>query len=97
MSILESLAYGKPIIGADIGGIPELIDLESDGLIFKSGDSEDLTEKIETLMSTSNKKLLEMGKHGRNKVEIHYNSEKHYNELINLYQSLIDDNEKLYG
>ncbi|MCD4743793.1 MAG: glycosyltransferase family 4 protein [Desulfobacteraceae bacterium] len=94
MSVLETLAYGKPVIGANIGGIPELIDRESDGLIFKSGDSEDLTVKIETLMSYSNEKLLEMGKHGRNKIENHYNAENHYSELINLYQSLIDNNEK---
>ena len=94
MSVLEALAYGKAVIGADIGGIPELIDIESDGLIFKSGDAEDLAEKIETLMSCTNKKITEMGKYGRNKVETHYNAEKHYSELINLYQRLIDDNEK---
>jgi len=97
MSVLEALAYGKPVIGADIGGIPELIDLESDGLIFKSGNAEDLSEKIEILMGFSNNKMIEMGKSGRNKVEKNYNSEKHYNELIALYQSLIDHNARLYG
>lgn len=89
MSVLEALAYGKPVIGADIGGIPELIDHGADGLIFKSGNSVDLAEKIETMLYYSDDKLIEMGKYGRNKIETHYNSEKHYNALMNLYDSLI--------
>ena len=36
MSILESFAYGKPVIGADIGGIPELINQEVDGFLVPS-------------------------------------------------------------
>lgn len=95
MSVLEALAYGKPVIGADIGGIPELIDHEADGLLFESGNSEDLAEKLETMLNYSDDELLNMGKYGRNKIEIHYNSEKHYNALMNLYESLIDDYENL--
>ena len=37
MSVLESYAYGKPVIGADIGGIPELIVDGTDGFLVPSG------------------------------------------------------------
>ena len=40
MSVLESYAYGKPVIGADIGGIPELIVDGVDGFLVPSGAQE---------------------------------------------------------
>lgn len=46
MSVLESQMYGTPVIGANIGGIPELINDKIDGLLFIPGDVDDLTEKI---------------------------------------------------
>jgi len=46
ISILESFAMGKPVIGANIGGIPELINEGSDGLLFESGNAADLNDKI---------------------------------------------------
>ena len=49
MSILESIALGTPVIGANIGGIPELIEEGSTGVVCKSGDIADLELKIKQL------------------------------------------------
>ena len=48
-SVMESQMYGTPVIGADIGGIPEIMRDGETGLLFKSGDAEDLKRKIEML------------------------------------------------
>ena len=48
-SIMESQTYGVPVLGADIGGIPELVKDGAGGVLFKSGDREDLKEKIKDL------------------------------------------------
>lgn len=48
-SVTESLALSTPVLGADIGGIPELIQPGQTGELFESGSAEDLTEKIRTL------------------------------------------------
>lgn len=48
-SIIESFMHGTPVIGANIGGIPELIRDGSTGLLYKCGDMEDLKSKIITL------------------------------------------------
>jgi len=40
MAILESLATGRPVAGARIGGIPELIEDGQDGVLFPPGDPE---------------------------------------------------------
>ena len=34
--------YGTPVLGADIGGIPELIHVGKTGELFESGNAEDL-------------------------------------------------------
>ncbi|OPX44822.1 glycogen synthase [Ruminiclostridium hungatei] len=49
MSVLESQMYGTPVIGSNIGGIPELISDKMDGLLFEPGNVEDLTEKVKYL------------------------------------------------
>lgn len=48
-SVMESQALGTPVIGADIGGIPELIISGKTGEVFESGNAEDLKGKIESL------------------------------------------------
>lgn len=48
-SVMESQALGTPVIGADIGGIPELIISGETGEIFESGNVENLRDKIESL------------------------------------------------
>lgn len=48
-SVIESLMLGTPVLGARIGGIPELIDDGRTGELFWSGDAEDLKKKIQSL------------------------------------------------
>src|SRR5699024_9685915 len=50
-SVMESQMYGTPVLGADIGGIPELIEAGKTGTLFESGNANDLKEKIQTLWS----------------------------------------------
>lgn len=48
-SAIESLILGIPVVGARIGGIPELVQDGKTGELFTSGDAEDLMKKIRTL------------------------------------------------
>lgn len=48
-SVMESQMYGTPVLGADIGGIPELIQAGKTGELFESGNGKDLKRKIEKL------------------------------------------------
>lgn len=45
-SVLESISLGTPVLGAQIGGIPELIRVGETGELFKSGDREQLADCI---------------------------------------------------
>lgn len=48
-SVIESLMFGTPVIGADIGGISELIRPGQTGELFESGNAQALKEKIRRL------------------------------------------------
>ena len=48
-SVMESQMCGTPVLGADIGGIPELIRVGRTGELFESGNAADLKQKVEML------------------------------------------------
>lgn len=50
-SVMESQMYGTPVLGADIGGIPELIQEGKTGELFESGNKEELKSKIKEMSS----------------------------------------------
>jgi len=86
--VLEANTHGKPVIGANIGGIPEMIEDNLTGLIFEMGNSDDLCSKIKYLMDNPNK-ATEMGKRARLFVEQERNAEKHYQSLMEIYNSAV--------
>lgn len=54
-AVMESISFGTPVIGADIGGIPELIGENRTGLEFASGDSDELAGIIHKLWNDEEK------------------------------------------
>ena len=49
-SVIESQMYGTPVIGSNMGGIPELIRDKETGLMFEAGNPDDLEEKLRFLL-----------------------------------------------
>lgn len=88
MSVLESYAYGKPVIGADIGGIPELIVDGVDGYLVPSGEQETLRDRL-LWMSEHKDDAAEMGRIGRYKMETEFNADIHYERIMNVYRQFL--------
>ena len=64
LSIMEALQYGLPIIGSNIGGIPEAIHHEENGFLAEPCDYQDLAQRLKQLIS--NEKLrLKFGKQSK--------------------------------
>lgn len=89
MTILEAFAAGRPVIGSDIGGIPELIEDGVDGFTFAPGDAVALAEKIAWVWE-NRATARDMGVTGRKKVEERFNAKVHYDGLISIYNSVLD-------
>lgn len=85
-TVMESQSLMTPVIGADIGGIPELIDNGRTGLLFESGNSDELTEKIEYLYK--NRELCRQM--SAECASVCYDTISEYSErILNLFEGLI--------
>jgi len=81
LSVIEAQCLGAPVLGANIGGIPELINDKS-GLLFESRNVEDLISKIETMFSMQfDYKELACVAQQR------YSPENYYKRLMEIYNS----------
>jgi glycosyltransferase involved in cell wall biosynthesis len=89
ISVLESFALGKPVIGASIGGIPELVKEGITGLLFPSGDANELARKIEHCLQHRDQ-VRDMGREGRKRIEEIYNPAVHYRRILELYTEMIE-------
>jgi glycosyltransferase involved in cell wall biosynthesis len=88
MTILEAFGYGKPVVGSNIGGIPEMVVEGKTGLLFEPGNAEDLREKINYFLNHPSE-IVDMGKNARKKVEREYTADLHYQRLIEVYQKAL--------
>lgn len=84
---LEAWLYEKPVIGADAGGVPEVIDAAQNGFLVKFGDVETLAAHIVQLLDDS-ALAKKMGEHGRAKVLRELTWEGQHAKLRALYQAL---------
>lgn len=76
---------GRPVVGSEIGGIPELIKIGEAGLLFEPRSVDDLAEKISWVISNPNE-LQKMGKRARDMVEEKYGPEIHYEKVMDIYK-----------
>lgn len=89
MTIIESLSLATPVIGSDLGGIPELISDNITGLIFKHNDKADLKEKISYLWD--NDEIT--NKMSENAINSSNNTIENYTEkLLKIYEECVKNN-----
>ncbi|HIF9343392.1 TPA: glycosyltransferase family 4 protein [Photobacterium damselae] len=91
MSVLEAMAYGKPVIGANIGGIPEQVRHNIEGILFEAGNPESLADAMLTLHNDS-ELVSNLGSHSRQRLVEKYSLTKHKEDLIALYHQLAAGN-----
>ena len=91
MGVLEAFAYGKPVIGANIGGIPEQIKHGYNGYLFEPGNVEELAGLISKCFE-DRENTINMGKNARKVFEEKYSPEVYFKKHLDLYQALVVKN-----
>ncbi len=88
-ALLEAMACGLPVIASKVGGVPELIQNNIEGLLFDRNSKEELVEKLNRLIQ--DKELQNtLGMAAAKKVNSHYNSwEKQAEKLLSIYQRIL--------
>jgi glycosyltransferase involved in cell wall biosynthesis len=86
-TILESYAAGRPVVASDLGSRRELIEEGETGLLYRTGDVDELAGAIRTLGAMP--ELAEkMGRAGWETVRRRHTPEGHYQKLLSLYEGL---------
>lgn len=86
-TVVEAMALGKPVIGAAIGAIPEMVIEGRTGLLFEPGNAAQLTEKISSLYHDQDA-IKQMGINAKTHIHKLINTEKHFAGLQRLLPGL---------
>ena len=83
LTILEAFACGVPVVGADIGGIPEIVGPESGSRLFKPRDVDALARVLVDMWSDRNS-IPTMRKKARSAYESRFRPESHVKEYLRI-------------
>jgi glycosyltransferase involved in cell wall biosynthesis len=86
LSVLEAFHLRKPVIGADIGGIPELVEHGRTGWTFPAGDAEALADRMRAAVEAPDGVVEEMGAAGAEKVRVEFGRDRYFDALTELYR-----------
>lgn len=84
-SIMEYMAYGKPVIATALGGNPELVSDNETGFLIPPRQVQILAEKICLLIQNKSERL-RLGANGKKRLEQYFSPEKmisNYNVILN--------------
>ena len=94
LTIIEAYANGKPVIGANVGGIPEIIVNNKTGFLFTMKDVNELSNIIEHAENLSPESYKQMSFDARTFANNNFSSQNHYTKLIELYKNAIKEYHK---
>ncbi|WP_209853401.1 glycosyltransferase family 4 protein [Rhizobium herbae] len=88
ISVLEAYALETPVIGARIGGIPEMILEEETGLMAAPGDAQGLAAALAAMDALSPQARRDMGSKARAWISVEFSSSAYLRRTTELYSSL---------
>ena len=87
--VIEAFANGVPVIGSNLGGIPELIDNGVTGWIFNAGDSDSLAK----ILCKAEKDAEKMYDNCLKKAQKEYSMDYYCDQIEKLYNKVISEND----
>ncbi|WP_295621689.1 glycosyltransferase family 4 protein [Chamaesiphon sp. GL140_3_metabinner_50] len=93
MSMLEAMAWGLPAIVTPVGGIPEVVRHNRNGLLVEPGNQPQLIQAMQQLINNEALRL-SLGRAARHSVE-HLDINNYINSLANLYATVTSKSQDL--
>jgi len=86
-ALIEACASGLPVVATNVGGNPEIVEHNGNGLLVEAEDSAGLASALLEVASTTEMKM-RMGTYSRKKAEVEFSTVSMTNQLEKLYLSL---------
>lgn len=90
MSIIESYAMGTPVIGAKIGGIPEIIQVNISGFIFESGNISSLISCLKQAENLDEEEYKKLSQGSINFANNYLSVDNYWKKLIEFYSQVLN-------
>lgn len=87
---VEGMSFGKPVVGCDTGGIPEVVTDGITGLLARPGDSEDLAAKLLLLARDSGLRE-RLGAAGRRDFEARFGAKRMSELTAEFYRQALEN------
>jgi len=87
---LEALSCETPVVASSVGGIPEFVQNEKNGMLVPPGDPIKMAEGIQYLLDNERIRV-SLGEEGRRSVMAKFSSEKMTKKLLHLYEEIVCD------
>lgn len=87
--INQSFAFGKPVVASDRGGIPELVDHGTTGLVYEADDPTALAGSMQTLWDDPDQ-AVSMGRAAKKYADAEFNDERFLQTLLVIYREVLD-------
>lgn len=85
--LMEAMAAGLPVIAARVGGIPDLISHQQNGLLSTSKNHYNLKEHIHKLIASPEQRI-QLGMHAQKTIEVSYSLDRMIMQTSHLYHEL---------
>lgn len=86
-TIVEAMLFGKPVIGSNIGAIPETVINGKTGMLFEPKNDKELAEKIDLLFQNETL-IAQLGANAKAHAENLFNPQNHFEGLKKLIPGL---------
>lgn len=90
MTIVESYSFGTPVIGSDLGGIPEIIEESKTGYVFNHSSLESLISTIKKSEGLDNEEYKQMSEEAAAFYSVNFSEENYANKLVDFYNSVLN-------
>ena len=87
--ILQAFAAGKPVIGSNRGGIPELVEAGPHGWLYEAMDPQALSARLREVTALPDATISEMGHAAQAYVRTEFTDQTIYQRLMEIYSDLL--------
>ncbi|MDD6202033.1 MAG: glycosyltransferase family 4 protein [Lachnospiraceae bacterium] len=88
-SVAEARLLGVPVVASNVGGIPSMITDREDGLLFASGDSEQLADCITELWG-NDALSVKISDAARARAHKMHDADENYSRLLEIYREILE-------